>query len=408
LIGSLLATFAKYDRRFWVLVGVQLIVAAGFGAAMPFVSIYLHTELGKPMSWVGSVMLISAVISAVGRSAGGEISDRIGRRPVLLIGMAARTLAFGGMTYMVYREASAILVAGAYLAVRLMGAFLRPALAAMVADVVGPKKRVEAYAVFRIGQNVGWAIGPALGGFLVASSYASVFLLTTTASLVGLILVALFTSESLKQPNGGGQFSIREMLSAARDTRFLLFCGWSVLLFIVGGQYASTLAVFSTDVVGITKAQLGWLFTVNGISVVLFQWPAARLTERIGIRWGLAVGCILTAVGYLTVGLAPGFVFLVGSMIIITLGEVTFQPTSMAAVANMAPALRVGRYMGLFGLTEALGWSLGPFLGGMLYDRLFGSPLLLWALISSLAFIATAGFAVSRRLARALDGQQSA
>jgi MFS family permease len=162
------------------------------------------------------------------------------------------------------------------------------------------------------------------------------------------------------------------------------------------GQLASTLAVFSTNVVGISEAQLGILFTVNGVAVVLFQWPAARLAGRIGVRWGLVLGCLLYATGYLSVGLALGFAFLVVSMVVITLGEVTFSPTSMAAVANMAPAASIGRYMGFFGLTEALGWSLGPFLGGILYDRLAGAPLVLWGIIASLGIVAAVGFATMR------------
>jgi MFS family permease len=79
-------------------------------------------------------------------------------------------------------------------------------------------------------------------------------------------------------------------------------------------------------------------------------------------------------------------------MVVITLGEVTFSPTSMAAVANMAPTVRVGRYMGLFGLTQALGWSLGPFIGGVLYDHLAETPVLLWGIIATLGVVAAIGF----------------
>jgi MFS family permease len=84
-------------------------------------------------------------------------------------------------------------------------------------------------------------------------------------------------------------------------------------------------------------------------------------------------------------------------MIVITLGEVTFSPVSMAAVANMAPANRMGRYMGFFGLTEALGWSLGPFLGGILYDHLALTPAALWGIVGGLGVIAALGFMITQR-----------
>jgi len=402
-LQSVLAVIRRYDRRFWTLFGVQLVVAAGFGAAMPFVSIYMHGQLGASMTLVGLIMLISALIAAMGRIVGGEIADRLGRRPLIIGGMAARVLAFAAMAYVVHIRAPVLFVGGAFVLVRLFGAMVRPGLAAMVADVVEPERRVEAYALFRIGQNAGWAIGPAIGGAVVATSFASVFLLTTAASLIGLLLMVFFTSESIRMFEQS-QFSIRRVLDVARDSRFLVFCAWCVLLYIVMGQFASTFAVFSTDAVGISEGLLGWLFTINGVVVVLFQWPAARLADRIGIRRGLVLGCLLYAIGYFSVAFAHSFALLALSMVVITWGEVTFSPTSMAAVANMAPAARVGRYMGFFGLTEALGWSLGPTLGGVLFDRLVGMPIAMWGIIAALGLAAAGGFWMTFRDSRQEPG----
>ena len=394
-IDRLLIVIRRYDRRFWNLLLIQLIVAVGFGAAMPFVSLYLHTQLNVPMTGVGIIMLVSALVASGGRIVGGEIADRIGRRPLLLVGMGARVAVFAAMAVAIYLRWPVWAVGAIFLLIRLVGAAVRPGLTAMVADVVPAENRVEAYALFRIGSNAGWAIGPAIGGFLVSVSYASLFVLTTCASLIGVILVFLFIRESI-QTTEAERFALRRVLDVGKDLRFLVFCGWSVLLFIVMGQFASTLAVFSTQTIGISEAQLGWLFTINGIVVVLFQWPAARLAARVGIRWGLVLGCLGYALGYFTVGLVPGFGLLIGSMVIITLGEVTFSPTSMAAVANMAPAARVGRYMGFFGLTEALGWSLGPFIGGVLFDRLAHLPELLWSISAAIGVMAALGFMLTQ------------
>jgi len=403
-MGGLLGTLRTYDRRFWTLFFVQLIVAVGFGAAMPFVSIYLHAERGMPMAHVGTIMLVSALVAAAGRIAGGELADRVGRRPLILGGMAARVMVFGWMAYAIYARESVWIVGGVFVAVRMVGGLVRPGLSAMVADVVGPEKRVEAYALFRIGQNAGWAMGPAIGGFLVTTSYASLFLLTTGASLIGLLLMAFLAGESIQRAETS-RFSFRRVIDVARDARFLVFCAWSMLLYLVMGQFASTLAVFSTEIVGIAEGQLGILFTINGIVVVLFQWPAARLADRIGLRNGLVLGCLLYAVGYFSVSFASGFSLLIASMVVITLGEVVFSPTSMAAVANMAPVQRVGRYMGFFGLTEALGWSLGPFVGGHLFDALASAPVLLWGIIGAIGIVAALGFAATTGDGR-IKGQQ--
>ena len=386
----------SYDSRFWVLCVAQFTVAIGFGAAMPFVSIYLHNQLDVPMTFVGLMMLVSAFVAAGARLAGGELSDRIGRRPVMVAGMASRVIVFAVMTVVIHLRCSALVVAGVFLLVRLVGAMIQPAISAMVADIVVAERRVKAYGLFRIAGNAGWAFGPAIGGALVARSYASLFVLTSVASLVGFVLVAISIRESIRNVERE-KFSLVRVLDVAKDRQFVVFCAWSVLLFVVMGQFASTLAVFSTNVIGIAESKLGLLFTVNGIVVVLFQGPAAWLAHRIGTRNGLVLGCLLYAVGYLSVGFVPGFGLLLGSMVIITLGEVVFSPTSMTAVANMAPEARIGRYMGFFGLTEALGWSLGPFLGGVLFDRLPGAPVALWGIIAAIGLLAAAGFALTQK-----------
>jgi MFS family permease len=112
------------------------------------------------------------------------------------------------------------------------------------------------------------------------------------------------------------------------------------------------------------------------------------------------LGCILYAAGYFSVALAPGFGMLVLSMLVNTGGEVVFSPTSTAVVANMAPPERIDRYMGLFGLTEAIGWSAGPFVGGILIDVLHHVPIVMWCVIGAMGTAATVGFGVTMRTSR--------
>lgn len=392
----LLTDLSHYDRRFWMLLAVRLIVALGFGAAMPFLSIYLHNVRSMSMTFVGTTMLISGVLAAGGRIMGGEIADRMGRRPLILCCMTLRVLLFALMAYVVHVDASALIIGGVFIAIRFVGATIGPGLTAMVADVVEPERRVEGYALFRVGGNAGWAVGPAIGGFLVATSYAALFVVTTVASLIGLLVMLIFTTESIRETEAG-RFALRQVLDVARDVRFLVFCGWSLLLFLVMGQFASTLGVYATQIVDLAEEQVGVLFTINGVTVVLLQWPLARVWNRAGIRWGLVAGCLLYALGYFSLALAGTFAFMIGSMLVITLGEVTFSPTAMAAVANMAPERRAGRYMGMFGLTDALGWSVGPFVGGLLFDTLHQAPVALWGIIALFGATAAAGFWVTLR-----------
>ena len=392
----------RYDHRLWTLFAVQMIVSIGFGAAMPFVSLYLYRELGLSMKVVGTIMLFSALISSAARIIGGEIADRIGRKPLIAMTMVVRTLFFLLMSYVIYIRAPYIVVAVTFLAIRFLGALMQPGISAMVADIVPQEQRVEAFGLLRIGGNAGWAIGPAIGGFLIVISYWSLFLVTAAASLMGMVLVVLFIKES-SHSRAAERFELSKLLDVGRDRQFLVFCGFSFLLFLVMGQFASTLSVFSTEFVGISDVQLGFLYTLNGVIVVLFQWPAALLGGKIGTRRALTLGAILFAVGYFAVGFAPSFYFLLGTMVVITLGEVVFSPSATTAVANSASEGKMGRYMGFFGLAEAFGWSAGPFVGGWLLDYLGKEPLVMWGLIAAIGVIAAIGFASSGRTERQID-----
>jgi len=397
LLIQLAALSDRYDHRLWVLFVVRLIVSAGFGVAMPFVSLYLYRELGISMKGVGMIMLAAALVSSAGRITGGELADRFGRKRLISYTMAVRTGVFVLMAYAIYARASYLTVAFLFLLIRFFGALTQPGISAMVADIVSPKRRVEAFGVLRIGANAGWALGPSIGGFLITISYWSLFLVTAAASLVGVIIIILFATESI-HVREQGRFTLRKALDTGRDKRFLIFCSFSLILFLVMGQFASTLSVFSTEFIGISDVELGFLYTLNGIVVVLFQWPAALLGSWLGMRRALALGAILFAVGYFSLGIVPSFAFLLGSMVVISLGEVVFSPSATTAVANMAPKHKMGRYMGFFGVAEAFGWSAGPFIVGVLMDA-YGnstSQLLLGA-IAAIAIVAAIGFQIVGR-----------
>ncbi len=390
---------AGYDRRLWALFFVQMIVAFGFGAAMPFVSLYFYRVLGVSMRVVGTIMLVSAGVSAAGRILGGELSDRLGRRPLITFTLGVRSLLFLGMAVLVYIKAGYLILALVFLLIRFAGAVSQPAVSAMVADIVPAERRVEAFGLLRIGGNAGWAFGPAVGGFLISVSYSALFILTAGATFIGMILLLLFTTESIKARERE-RFVLRQVLAAGKDIEFLLFCLFSLSLFLVMGQFASTLSVFATTIIGITDVQLGFLYTLNGIVVALLQWPAARIASKIGIHRALVAGSLFFASGYFCVGLAHSYGVLLFLMIVITMGEVLFAPSANTMVANMAPPGRTGRYMGFFGLAESLGWSAGPFIGGFLYDAYAHTPVILWGAIAGLGLVAAVGFGTTGRRAK--------
>jgi len=394
-----------YDRRVWMLFYGRIISSLGFSIVMPFLSIYLHRELGIPMTVVGLVLLISAVVGALGQILGGELADIIGRKKIMVIAMAARCLMFTLLAYVISGGADLVVIGAMVCLSSLAGSFFEPASSALIADVVEPKKRLEAYGLLRIGGNLGWTLGPLLGGLLVMVSYPFLFLISALATGTVSIMVFLFVGESISAGSKRERFSLKDMGRMGKDHRFLAFSFISIFLFMMFGQMASTYAVFSTDIIGITETEVGYLYAINGLMVVLIQFPISRMISHQRMTRVMAFGSLLYAIGYGIVGLSPtiglsfpswlfspGFMYLALCMFVVTMGEMIVSPSSTALVAKMSPEKERGRYQGMYGLVSSFGFSAGPFFGGLLYDNFLGDPVIMWAGIGCFGLFAALGF----------------
>lgn len=389
----------QHDQGVWTLVAVQLITAAGLSMSLPFLSLYLHQQRGLPMSLVGGIILLSAIVTPVGRLVGGELADRRGRRPVLLWAIGCRSALFGILGVLIWQHAPVWTIALIYAAVRSAGALAMPGIASMIADLTPPPQRTQAYGLLRAGSNIGWAAGPAVGGYIVAFfPYASLFVFSSGAALLSWVLVRTLARAS--SPSTEPRQGLTSMLRTLSDRRFTVFVGLSVLVLVVSGQLVSTLSVFTVDRLGFSEARFGGMLTLNGLLVAVFQYPLAVAAARMPRRRALMLGSSLYGVGYLLMGWFHAYPALLTAMGVVTLGEMLFQPTALSITADMATPGNRGRYMGAFGLAEAIGWAAGPFLGGLLLDLFPDAPASMWGAISSLAFVATACFAFWGRDAR--------
>jgi len=162
-------------------------------------------------------------------------------------------------------------------------------------------------------------------------------------------------------------------------------------------QWLTTLSVYASGQLGITKRQLGALFGINGLMVVALQLPVTRGLRRLSLVGSLTLGAAVYAVSFLGLAFARTWLHLVAGMVAITLAELIFSPPSVALVSLIAPPERTGRYMGIYSLVTAFGWSAGPFVGGLLLDRWVEEPLRLWGSVAALGAAGAVGFAATRR-----------
>ena len=159
-----------------------------------------------------------------------------------------------------------------------------------------------------------------------------------------------------------------------------------------------------TDGQYISKVELGALYTLNGLMVVFLQFPVVRALAPYRMTTALVAGSILYAAGYAMMGVSHHLGLLLTAMFVVTLGEIVSTPASMNLVANFSTVELRGRYMGVYGLFNSFGWSMGPLIGGVLLDFAARRSMLLWAPIGGLALVASAGYwDLRRRLTRAMD-----
>jgi MFS family permease len=383
--------FSRFDKGVWIITLADLINAAGFSTCVPFLSLYLYQERGVTMTLVGTAFLASGLVSAVTQMIGGYLSDRYGRKKIILISMSLNILNNLGMVAMISFSAPVWVILIVYILGRAAGMTARPVLSAMVADLSKRERLTETYGLLRVGRNLGWASGPALGGYLATFlSYAWLFAVAVLMNIIAFFIILFSLRESYSRTPES--IDIRSIFSVAKNKSFVLFTGLCLLVFLCMAHLGSTLSVFTVDRLGFSTSEYGLLLTINGLFVVLFQYPVAFTISRFRQHHVLVLGSLLYMIGWLYMGWTTGFGWAVIAIVIVTTGEIIFSPVATAVVGELAPHDKRGRYMGFFGWSETIGMSLAPLAGGILLDTFTDTPNLVWVPIAAFGFIAAAGF----------------
>ncbi len=384
---------AGYPRQFWLLFWGVLVNSSGSSMVWPFLTIYLRQRLDVPLTTIALLLTANALAGLASTSIAGPAVDRFGRKGAMVISLgvgclfmlalgrvdtlagAVALMVFKGMTDPLYRVGSD----------------------AMVADLIPPAKRADAYALLRMIANLGVAIGPSIGGFITAVSYGLAFSIAAATALIYALLVAVFMRETIPQwPAEDRAKQARGYGPVLRDRPFVAFC---VAYSFAGMAYSLMmvlLPVYVKENFGLPESAYGLILAANAAMVVLFQYGVTRLTQRFYHLPVLAVGSLFYALGVGSVALGAGFTGFLVSMIILTIGELIMIPTSTALTANLAPPDMRGRYMGVYGLTWGVAMGIGPVLGGTLNDQV--APVAIWYAGLVLGAVATIGFLVLARV----------
>lgn len=366
-----------YPRQIWLLFWGTLISTTGMSMIWPFLVVYISEQLALPLTTITSLIALNSVMSLATSFIAGSIADRMGRKWAMVVSLAVNGLAFLAMipatTYLHY----AVLMA-------IRGAFqplYRVGNDAMLADLVPADQRADAYALNRLGKNVGVAMGPALGGVFITISYGITFAIASAGTIFFSVLIALFAFETLPEAaRKAAEDKLSPTLTGFRkiftDRIFMTF----ILAFTLRQVGASILwvllAAYAKQNYGISENLYGLIPTTNALMVVFLQLPVTRKTKHYQPLKIMGWGTLLYGLGVGSIALGGGFWGFWISMVIVTLGELMVIPTASSYTANRAPEKLRGRYMSILALTWGAGSMIGPLLGGFLNDQI--NPVAIW------------------------------
>jgi MFS family permease len=365
---SVIAEFRALDRRNWYLAGARMVVSAGFAMVLPFMAVHLTLERQQPATVAGIIAALAGLCGAAMQWVAGTLSDRVGRRSVMQVSMVVRAANLALLGYVTAIRGPIWVIGLLIVANGVLRAFFDPVANALVADLSPPEQRVAAFSLQRVGVNIGWSVGTLSHGL---AGYSTLFYwaagITLLATLVVTAIVEPPRSTTARPP------AWREMVRLLDNPVLVRFLVATVAFFILQVQLYQTLSVYAATVLGLTRAQVGTLYSLNGVMVVLLQVPTVAFIRRWGTERALVLGSIAYASSYAAVGLAGGYVSLLLCVACVTLAEMLSAPAQQTAITSMATPGRMGIYAGLFGLCQVTGQSAGPLVGSALLDLLMPS-----------------------------------
>jgi MFS family permease len=384
--------YHEFPSQFWVVVGASFIDRLGGAMLFPFFTLYLTEKFGIGMTQVGVMFFLFAISSVVGSTIGGALSDRLGRKGMVIFGlvMSATTSILMGVIDQVMVFFVVVLLVG------MMADVGGPAHQALVADLLPEEKRAQGFGILRVVFNLAVVIGPLIGGLLASQSYLLLFLADAGTSLITAIIVYFTLQETLRPPEetgrpaeGMGQ-TFAGYWDVLRDRVYVWFLVASALMSLVYIQMNTTLAVYLRDEFGVQEQGFSYILALNAGMVVLFQFSTTRWVSRYRPLYVMAAGTLLYAIGFGMYGVASAYLFFLVAMAIITIGEMMVSPVGQAIVAQLSPEEMRGRYMAVYGFSWVIPFAIGPLVAGLVLDYL--NPAWLWLAAGLIGLVSAAGF----------------
>ncbi len=355
---------------------------------VPFLTLYLSGRLGLGITGATRIMGAYGAGALVAAIVGGHLADRFGRKRVMVGSLAAGAV----VLWLFPLLDTPWTVAAGLFVFALVGEMYRPATQAMLADLVEPARRPQAYALLYVAINLGFTIAPIIGGLLAATNFRWLCRVDALTGAAFALIILLFVRETRPVPGGAAPEHVgwrRAVGTIARDRTMLAFCASTLLLGLAFMQVASTFPLYLQQL-GIGARSYGRILAVNGAMITFLQLPFSSWATRWRRDWMMMAAGVVLGGGFFLNAFARTTLQFALVVVVWTSGEMLNAVFAPTIVSELAPVALRGRYMGALTMCFSSAALFGAPLGGLVLDHAGGR--VLWTAVFGLG-LGAAGFA---------------
>jgi MFS family permease len=381
------AAYGGLSTASWMLALVILINRAG-SMVLPFLSVYLTEALGFGLQESGKILSMYGLGSIVGGLSGGWLTDRVGHFKVQFSSLVISGLGFIGIAFL---EGFYSLMVGVFL-ISMIAESLRPANASSIAYYAKPENLTRAFSLNRMAVNLGFSIGPALGGILAAISFKFLFFADgITCLLAGFIFFIYF----YKKPGRTRTQRVENQQPTSvkgpfQDRLYLVFALFVCLYACLFFQLFMTLPLYYRQVYGLSESSIGLMLALNGAIVFLVEMILVyKIGNRYRLQWLIAFGALLVGVSFVFLLIYHAIFMLIIAMIILSMSEILAMPYMATLAVERSVEANRGAYLGIYTVSYSAAFVIAPLGGTWIIDH-YGFNTL-WAVIIVLSIMLALG-----------------